>query len=156
MTDQISIPAAVANHVLWTENRGGYEPGSFTKKLLAAWPWADDANSARLAAGWPEYAAAFRLFGQADGKGYELLQSIASGEHNGRVPCPAGPVDLSEWATEIGTDGLEPLASSLSMRGTPGPIARILFAVRPDMPEALRDHLVMGVGEQIAKFLPST
>lgn len=73
------------------------------------------------------------------------------------VKVPAGAtstVDLSTWAAEIDADQLVPLDSSLSLRGTPGPIARILFAVRPDMPEHLRDLLVMGVGTQVAKFLP--
>src|SRR5919108_908963 len=129
---EITITMDVANHVLWTENRGGYEPGSFTKKLLAAWPWADDANAARLEAGWPAYAAAFRLFGQNDGRGMAILEAIARGEHDGRVEGPAATVDLSKWAAEISADALEPYDASLSMQTTHGPLVRILFAVRPD------------------------
>ncbi|WP_435252201.1 hypothetical protein [Streptomyces tendae] len=94
----VRISADVAAHVLWTENRGGYEPGSFTKKLLAAWPWADDANAARLTAGWPAYAAAFRLLGQRDG--LEQLRAIAGDHRTETAACakcktPFDPDDTS-------------------------------------------------------------
>jgi hypothetical protein len=75
---EINIPSAVANHVLFHESRGGYPAGSFTTKLLDAWAFADDANAARLAAGWPEYAAAFALLGQREGKGLDELKAIAN------------------------------------------------------------------------------
>ncbi|MFD3917183.1 hypothetical protein [Streptomyces sp. NPDC058603] len=71
------IPAETAAHVLWSENRGGHPAGTFITKLLETWSWADDESSARLAAGWPDYAAAFVLFNQRDG--IERLRAIAEG-----------------------------------------------------------------------------
>ncbi|MEV5414764.1 hypothetical protein [Streptomyces albogriseolus] len=75
-TSSPSIPADVAAHVLWSEGLGGYPAGSFTTKLLDAWASADNANAARLAVGWPEYAAAFALMQQPGG--VAQLRSIAS------------------------------------------------------------------------------
>lgn len=65
-----------------------------------------------------------------------------------------GAADLSEWAIDIGADGLEPLGSVLSMQTSTGPLVRIHFAVRPDMPEAMRNALVEGIAIEIAKYLP--
>lgn len=49
----------VARHVLWHNgDPRGYEPGSFTTKLLEAWARADLENGARL-------ALAFPILGQA-------------------------------------------------------------------------------------------
>jgi hypothetical protein len=77
-TSSPTIPAKVAAHVLWSEGLGGYPAGSFTTKLLDAWASADDTNAARLAAGWPEYAAAFALMQQPGG--IARLRAIATGE----------------------------------------------------------------------------
>ncbi|CAM5591506.1 hypothetical protein [Streptomyces purpurascens] len=65
-----------------------------------------------------------------------------------------GAADVSAWAVDIGADGLAPLDSVLSMQTKTGPLARIYFAVRPDMPGEVRTALVEGVGEEIAKYLP--
>lgn len=151
---EITIPSEVANHVLWHENRGGYPAGSFTTKLLDAWPFADDANAARLDSVFPKYAAAFRVLNQRDG--LELLRAIANGEHDGRVNTPTASADLSEWGAELAVDSLEPLNSSLSMETSTGPLVRIFFAVRPDMPEEMRTSLVEGLGMEIAKYMPLT
>jgi hypothetical protein len=62
--------------------------------------------------------------------------------------------DLAEWAVDLGADGLEPLDASLAMATNTGPLVRIHFAVRPDMPEDMRTALVEGVGMEIAKYLP--
>lgn len=72
-----TIPSAVAAHVLFSQGRGGYPAGSFTTQLLNTWGYADDENAARLAEGWPEYAAAFALFRQRDG--IAQLTAIANG-----------------------------------------------------------------------------
>ncbi|MFH9823060.1 hypothetical protein [Streptomyces bobili] len=64
--------------------------------------------------------------------------------------------DVSEWAVNLGADGLEPLDSLLSMQTNSGPLCRIHFAVRPDMPEEMRRALVEGVAMEIAKYLPQT
>lgn len=63
----VTIPAATACHVLWATGHGGYPPGDFTGRLLLAWDQADETNAARLAAGWPDYAAALDLLQQPDG-----------------------------------------------------------------------------------------
>ncbi|SCD41194.1 hypothetical protein GA0115251_106943 [Streptomyces sp. TverLS-915] len=72
------IPAETAAHVLWHEHRdaNGYPAGSFTAALLALWDQADDANSARLAAAWPDYAAARALAATTDG--LNRLRTIAT------------------------------------------------------------------------------
>lgn len=75
-TETTTIPADVAAHVLWSEGLGGYPAGSFTTKLLDAWASADNVNAARLAAGWPEYAAAFALMQQPGG--VTQLRAIAN------------------------------------------------------------------------------
>lgn len=64
--------------------------------------------------------------------------------------------DVSRWAVDIGDDGLEPLDSVLSMQTTGGPLVRIHFAVRPNMPDDMRNALVEGLAMEIAKYLPET
>lgn len=83
----------------------------------------------------------FEAFGNAQRKIHDLIQDAA---------------DLSQWAVDIGADGLEPLDSVLSMQTSTGPLVRIHFAVRPDMPEDMRNALVEGLAMEIAKFLPQT
>ncbi|MFF2651495.1 hypothetical protein [Streptomyces sp. NPDC058045] len=75
MSTQITDTAA--NHVLIHTGHGGYPAGSFTTALLRAWEQADYANAARLAAGWPDYAAAFELL--AEHGGVDRLKAIARG-----------------------------------------------------------------------------
>lgn len=80
----------------------------------------------------------------------KMLSAIAAGE-----PAAAAPVDLSEWAINLGADGLEPLPEQLSAQTDNGPWFRLHFAVRPDMPDDMRRALVEGVGVEIAKrFFP--
>jgi hypothetical protein len=59
--------------------------------------------------------------------------------------------DISEWAINLGADGLEPLPEQLSAQTDTGPWFRLHFAVRPDMPDDMRRALVEGVGAEIAK-----
>jgi hypothetical protein len=75
--DEPAVTPTVANHVLWSEGHGGYPPEPFTTALLAAWSGADYVNSARLAAGWPDYAAAFAMLTEPNG--LEKLRAIAAG-----------------------------------------------------------------------------
>jgi hypothetical protein len=63
--------------------------------------------------------------------------------------------DVSEWAINLGADGLEPLPEQLSAQTDYGPWFRLHFAVRPDMPDAMRRTLVEGVAFEIAKFFPT-
>jgi hypothetical protein len=62
-----------------------------------------------------------------------------------------GAADVSEWAVNLGADGLEPLPEQLSAQTDNGPWFRLHFAVRPDMPDHMRRALVEGVGTEIAK-----
>lgn len=61
--------------------------------------------------------------------------------------------DVSEWAVNLGADGLEPYDGQLTIDGDDKPIARIHFAFAPDMPEEMRMALVQGVGTEIARHL---
>jgi hypothetical protein len=62
-----------------------------------------------------------------------------------------GAADVSEWAINLGADGLEPLPEQMSAQTDNGPWFRLHFAVRPDMPDDMRRALVEGVGTEIAK-----
>jgi hypothetical protein len=63
--------------------------------------------------------------------------------------------DVSEWAVNLGADGLEPLDAQLTLDAGDAPLCRIHFAVRPDMPDDMRLALVEGIGAEIAKYFPS-
>ena len=64
-----------------------------------------------------------------------------------------GAADVSEWAVNLGADGLEPYDGQLTLDGDDKPFARIHFAFDPDMPEEMRLALVEGVGGAIARHL---
>lgn len=62
-----------------------------------------------------------------------------------------GAADVSEWAVNLGADGLEPSTSRvLSMNGGDKPFARLHFAFHPDMSEANRDQFVMRLADLMA------
>ncbi|MFJ8791429.1 hypothetical protein [Streptomyces sp. NPDC102462] len=67
----------------------------------------------------------------------------------------SGAADVSEWAVNLGADGLEPLPEQLTAQTDNGPWFRLHFAVRPDMPDDIRRALVEGVGAEIAKHFPT-
>jgi hypothetical protein len=73
-----SMSADVAAHVLWTERKGGWPPSTFPTKLLDTWTSADTENADRLAAAFPEYAAAIALV-RSGQQGIEQLRAIADG-----------------------------------------------------------------------------
>ncbi|MDT0409912.1 MULTISPECIES: hypothetical protein [Streptomyces] len=60
--------------------------------------------------------------------------------------------DLSQWAVDLGADGLEPAEAHLNL-GADRPLARIHFAFAPDADEDTRIALVKGVGAAISQFL---
>lgn len=64
-----------------------------------------------------------------------------------------GAVDISQWAVDLGADGLEPLGETLSFQGDNGPLLRLHFAVRPGMSDELRRTIVEGIGAEIEKYL---
>lgn len=61
----------------------------------------------------------------------------------------AGAADVSEWAINLGADGLEPSDEHEITLNAGQPIARIHFAFEPDMPDDMRTGLVEGVGDAI-------
>ncbi|MFR9796590.1 hypothetical protein ACL02U_11900 [Streptomyces sp. MS06] len=63
--------------------------------------------------------------------------------------------DTSEWAVNLGADGLEPLPEQLTAHGDDSPMFRLHFAVRPDMPDDMRRALVEGIALEIAKHFPT-
>ena len=66
-----------AQHVLWFYERKGYEPGSFTQKLLEVIALADPGNRAKLSLAFPGEVSAMRLATELS-RGLELLRQVAS------------------------------------------------------------------------------
>ncbi|MGW3164798.1 hypothetical protein ACWC9Q_18380 [Streptomyces sp. NPDC001142] len=64
-----------------------------------------------------------------------------------------GAADTSQWAVDLGADGLEPEDHTLSINGDEKPIARIHFAFAPEMPDDMRVALVEGIGQAVADHL---
>ncbi|MFH8627813.1 hypothetical protein ACH4A8_39000 [Streptomyces vietnamensis] len=80
--DHVSTPITpdTARHVLWTFGRdGGFRPGSFTQKLIELIAMADQANTVRLGASFPEVTKAVALAKYSE-DGIDQLQQIAVGE----------------------------------------------------------------------------
>jgi len=64
-----------------------------------------------------------------------------------------GAVDLSEWAVDLGADGLQPTSDCLTFKGDERPIVRVHFAFPADMPDDARRAFITGSGEAIAAEL---
>jgi hypothetical protein len=65
-----------------------------------------------------------------------------------------GAADVSEWAVNLGADGLEPSDEHVITLDADGrPIARIHFAFEPDMDDDMRTALVEGIGHAIDAHL---
>jgi hypothetical protein len=61
-TTSPTVSSETARHVLWHYGAdGGYQPGSFTQKLMATIDAADVVNKARLRAVYPELVDAMNL-----------------------------------------------------------------------------------------------
>lgn len=73
------------------------------------------------------------------------------------VELVSGAADVSEWAINLGADGLEPSDDHVitvnADNGVERPIARIHFAFEPDMPEEMRTALVQGIGQALDAHL---
>ncbi|MFE0329039.1 hypothetical protein ACFW08_20100 [Streptomyces sp. NPDC058960] len=61
--------------------------------------------------------------------------------------------DISEWAVNLGADGLEPSLNVLNIDGDDTPIVRVHLAFHPDMSDADRDRFSMGLARAIASAL---
>lgn len=70
------------------------------------------------------------------------------------VELVSGAADVSRWAVDLGADQLKPSNEhAITVQGNGRPIARILFAFEPDMPEDMRTALVEGLGNAMANAL---
>ncbi|MFE4867652.1 hypothetical protein [Streptomyces sp. NPDC056682] len=79
-TENITIPPETARHVLWHYGHdGGWQPGSFTQRLMAAFDAADIDNAGILATAYPELGAAM-LAAKYDEDGIDRLKKIANGQ----------------------------------------------------------------------------
>jgi hypothetical protein len=61
--------------------------------------------------------------------------------------------DVSEWAINLGADGLEPNEHVLKLDGDDKPLARIHFAFHPSVPEEERHALIHSLGHVIANSM---
>lgn len=97
-----TIPPESARHVLWHFGQdGGWQPGSFTQRLMDAFAAADMTHTARLAKVYPDYAAAF-LAAQYDPDGMQLLKDIAERRCT-RCKQDDGPITPSGRCEACGT-----------------------------------------------------
>ncbi|MFD6294550.1 hypothetical protein ACFWFU_07065 [Streptomyces sp. NPDC060235] len=152
MTSQnVEITAENAAHVLFQERLGGWPPSTFGAKLLDLWTSADTTNAEQLARAFPGHAAAIALV-KSGQPGIERLRAIADGSSDRFVTggSAAPSVDLSEWANNLATDGLEPSANVLNIDGDDKPIVRLHMAFDPDMPERARQGFGLALAQVMA------
>lgn len=68
-----------------------------------------------------------------------------------------GAANVSEWAINLGADGLEPTGHTVQLGVDPGdgdrPRVRLHFAFHPDMPDQDRDHFVMALSKVVLRNL---
>ncbi|MCP3817806.1 hypothetical protein NLX86_06550 [Streptomyces sp. A3M-1-3] len=62
-----------------------------------------------------------------------------------------GAADVSDWAVNLGADGLEPDEHQLGFSAGDRPIVRIHFAFAPELTDDAREALVRGIGEAAAR-----
>lgn len=62
-----------------------------------------------------------------------------------------GAVDLSDWAVNLGADGLDPEEHQFTLNAGPKPIIRVHFAFAPEMSDDARGAFVQGLGEAAAR-----
>ncbi|MFI1734017.1 hypothetical protein ACH40E_33355 [Streptomyces acidicola] len=65
--------------------------------------------------------------------------------------------DVSEWAINLGVDGLEPTGHTIQLGEDSGdgdrPRVRLHFAFHPDMPDADRDYFAMALSKVVLRNL---
>ncbi|SFT31865.1 hypothetical protein [Streptomyces sp. ok210] len=90
-TQTPAITKDTARHVLWHYGReGGFQPGSFTRRLMEAMDAADIVNLAILGSVYPELAAALYT-AKNEPNGIAELQRIAGGLRCIRCKDTDGP-----------------------------------------------------------------
>lgn len=79
-TNSPIIPPETARHVLWMFGyEGGYQPGTFSQKLLDLLAYAPPVQMAKLALSYPVETEAVRL-AKYDENGIDKLKALAVGE----------------------------------------------------------------------------
>lgn len=66
------------------------------------------------------------------------------------VELVSGAVDASEWAVNLGADGLEPSSDVINLDNPDGPFVRIHLAFHPGMAERDRERFTAGLKQTIA------
>ena len=104
---------------------------------------------------------------------------VVDPEHGGLMPVPGAPrwneldedqfdeaqrkihdlingaAYVSEWAIDLGADGLDPSDEHVITIGADDkPLIRVHFAFEPSMPEEMRNAFVLGIGQAIDAHLP--
>ncbi len=87
------------------------------------------------------------------GRWYDLGEGDWRAALQGVDGLVEGAADVSEWAVNLGADGLEPLPEQMTAETDRGPLFRLHFAVRPDMSDEARRALVEGIAREIAKYV---
>ncbi|MFI0768584.1 hypothetical protein ACH4TQ_27410 [Streptomyces sp. NPDC021218] len=77
-----------------------------------------------------------------DGNAYNVAQREIHNLINGAA-------NTSEWAVNLGADGLKPDEHQLTWSTGPQPIVRVHFAFHDGMSDEARDYLVQAVGEAL-------
>ncbi|NJP71919.1 hypothetical protein [Streptomyces sp. C1-2] len=67
------------------------------------------------------------------------------------VELVSGAADVSEWAVNLGADGLKPDEHQLTWSAGQQPIVRVHFAFHDGMSAEARDYLVTAVGEAVGE-----
>ncbi|MFF7485592.1 hypothetical protein ACFZBC_08850 [Streptomyces luteogriseus] len=62
-----------------------------------------------------------------------------------------GAADVSEWAVNLGADGLQPDEHQFTLNAGPKPIIRAHFGFAPELSDDARDAFVQGLGEAAAR-----
>lgn len=64
-----------------------------------------------------------------------------------------GAADVSEWAVNLGADGLEPSLHVLNLDGDSKPIVRLHMAFDPAMPEGARQRFGLALAQVMANSI---
>lgn len=87
-----------------------------------------------------------RVWDQLDGDDFDAAQR-AIDDLLGKA------ADVSEWAINLGADGLEPSSHVLNLDGDDKPVVRLHMAFHPDMDEADRARFGMALARVMANNL---
>ena len=91
---------------------------------------------------------------QAPGRTWDQLNGTQFGEAQRDIDDLLGKAaDVSEWAVNLGADGLEPSPDVINLDNDEGAFVRIHFAFHPDMAIRDRQRFALGVQQVIAHNL---